>query len=423
MMIKKIIQLFWYDKQYIKDEVPRTFRKNFARIKKHGFSGMKERLHKDYGKFESDYVAKSRLNAKYTTFLVRLFFLFVFLLANSYFIFIKSELYESSTALIVRDMGQTSPSSTLGLSLLGMGSSSQLQDSMIVQEYLRSFDMYKTVDNKFALSEHYKSNALDIVDRLSKDAKREEILKIYNKHLIIFYDETAGILHISFLHVVPQQAQKILKFLVKQVDYQINEFNRRKAEKQLKFVASEHLKAKEKLNEASLKVEAYQNKHLLLDPRAEATSKSSIIAELEVQLSQKKLEYATKKRYLNDGNFELILLKNQIKEIKRSVKNAKKKLTGDQKGRLNKVVFAYEQLKMQLEFATEVYKNALLQLESTKIEVVKNDKTLSIVSKPNLPDGYTYPNKPRMFITILILVLLSYGIFTMLGSIIRDHKE
>ena len=422
-MIKKIIQLTWYEKQYVKDEKPRTIRKNFARLKRHGFKGMQERLHKDYAKLESNYVAKSRINAKYSTLKTRLFFLFLFLVLNGYYMFIKSELYESKTALIVRDMGQTSPASTLGLSLLGMGSSSQLQDSMIVEEYLQSLDMYRQVDKKFALTKHYESDAVDFLERLPKDATTEELLKMYNKHLVIFYDETGGILHISFLHTEPEQAQKILEFLVKQVDYQINEFNRRKAEKQLRFVESEYKKAKEKLDEASKKIEAYQNQHLILDPTAEATSKSTIIAELEAKLSQKKLEYATKKRYLNDGNFELISLKNQIKEIKKSIKNAKEKLTGHEKDRLNKVVFAYEQLKMQLEFATEVYKNALLQLETTKIEVAKNNKTLSIVSKPNLPDGYTYPDKPRVFITILILILLAYGIFTMLGSIIRDHKE
>jgi len=422
-MIKKIIQVSWYEKQYVKDEKPRTFRKNFARLKKHGFWGMKERLNKDYGQMQENYVAKSRISNKYTLFAPIILSFFVFILLNVYFLVIKSELYESKTALIVRDMGQASPASTFGLSLLGMGGSSQLKDSMIVQEYLESLDMYKQVDKKFALTKHYKSEAVDFIERLPKDTTTEEVLKVYNKHLIIYYDETAAILHISFLHTKRKKAEEILEFLVKQVDYQINEFNRRKAKKQLQFVESEYKKAKKKLDEASQKIEAYQNKYLLLNPTAEATSKSGIIAELEARLSQKKLEYATKKRYLNDKNFELISLKNEIREIKRSIANAKKKLTGHKKNRLNRVVFAYEQLKMQGEFATDVYKNTLLQLETTKIEVAKNDKTLSIVSKPNLPDGYTYPDKPRVFITILILTLLVYGIFTMLGSIIRDHKE
>jgi len=422
-MIKKYMQVYWYEKYFVKDEKPRTLRKNLARLRKHGFSGMKQRFDKDYKKLQDDYVAKSRINKKYTTLKLRFVFLLLFLLLNGYYLFVKSELYQSSTALIVRNMGETATASSLGLSLLGVGNSSQLQDSMIVEEYLQSLDMYTQVDKKFHLTEHYKSKAIDIVERLPKNATKEQALRMYKKHLNIFYDETAGILHISFLHVNPKKAQEILKFLVKQVDYQINEFNRRKAKKQLSFVESEFKKAKQKMDEAAQKLEAYQNEHLLLDPTAEATSKSGIIAELEAKLTQKQLEYATKKRYLNYKNFELVSLRNEIRAIKHSIEQAKKKLTGSEHGRLNKVVFAYEKLKMQFEFAKEVYKNALLQLETTKIEVAKNDKTLSIVSKPNLPDGYTYPNKPRVFITILMLTLLLYGIVTMLGSIIRDHKE
>ena len=422
-MIKKFIKLFWFEKYHKDDEKPRTLRKNLARLKKHGFAGMMQRLDKDYDHIQKNFVIKSRLDAKYNSLKLKLIFLSIFLLTNTYYMFIKSELFESKTALIVRDMTQTSGTSNLGLSLLGMGSSSQLQDSMIVQEYMQSLETFNVLDKEFELSKHYKSDDIDILERLSDDATIEDILEVYNKHLIVYYDEVSGILHISFFHTSPKKAQVILSFLVKNVDNALNEFNKRKAKKQLKFVQTEFKKTKVKMDEASQKVEDYQNEHLLLDPSAEATSKSTIVAELEARLSQKKLEFATKKAYLNDDNFELISLKNEINEIKKSIKQAKLKLTGHKQDGLNKVVFAYEQLKMQFEFAVEVYKNALLQLETTKIEVIKNNKTLSILSKPNLPEGYTYPDKPHVFITILILTLMMYGIVSMLGSIIKDHKE
>lgn len=420
-MIKKLIQLFWFEKT--KEEEHRTIRKNAARLKRHGFKGMRERLSKDYTQIEQDFITKSMLNERYAKFRLRLVFATVFLLSSLYVVFIKSEFYESKTALIVRDMNQNPTSSSLGLSLLGVGSSSQLQDSKIAEEYLKSLDVYKLVDEKFNLTKHYKSEAIDFIDRLDEDATQEEVLEYYNKRLVVHYDEISGILNVAFSHVDLKKAQKILEFLVENVDYQINEFNRVKAKKQLKFVKSEFQKAKDKMEKSSKTIEEYQNKHLLLDPTAKATSSSEIIASLEAKLTEKKLEYSTKKAYLNDDNFEIISLKNDIKEIKNSIDKAKKNLTGKSEDRLNKVLFEYEKLKLQLEFDTEIYKNALIQLETTKLDVIKNDKTLSILSKPNLPDGYTYPNKPKAFITILIITLLIYGIFSMLGSIIKDHKE
>lgn len=350
-------------------------------------------------------------------------FLFIFVVLNIYYLLIKTELYQSKTALIVRDMSQKTASSDLGLSLLGMSDSSQLQDSKIVEKYLKSLDVYLMVDEKFNLTDYYKSNAIDFVQRLADDPTTEEVLEFYNDHLEIYYDEISGILSIAYSHNNPQSAQEILKFLVTNVEYQINEFNRIKAKKELSFVEQEYHEAKKKMEASSKQLEDYQNKHLLLDPSTQATSSTGIISQLEAEITQKKIEYSTKKNYLSKNSFELISIKNEINEIESSMKNLKNKLSGAENDRLNKILFAYEKLKLQLEFDTEVYKNILIQLETTKIDTVKNNKTLSILSKANLPDGYTYPNKPKVFITILTLTFLSFGIITLLGSIIRDHKE
>ncbi len=421
-MIKKFIQLFWFEKTD-KTQEHRTFRKSYARFTKHGFSGMRSRLDKDYLKLQNNIIVHSQLDKRYATLKTRLFFATVFLLALIYTMFIQSELYESKTALMVRDLNPSSPTANLGLSILGAGSSSQLQDSMVVQEYLLSLDMFILLDKEFGLIQHYKSDKIDFIERLASDTTMEKALKFYRKRLLVNYDEISGLLHLSYIHTDPKTTQKILEFIINRVEHELNEFNRRKAKKQLKFIEMEHDKNKKKMEEASAALEAFQNNKLLLDPTAKATSSGSIIANLEATLTQKRIEFKTKSSYLNAQNYELVALKTEIQEMEKSLANAKRGLTGTSKSRLNKVLFEYEKLKMQLEFDTEVYKNALVQLESIKLDALKEAKTLSIISKPNLPDGYTYPNKPKVFITLVIVFLLMYGIFSMLSAIIKDHKE
>lgn len=354
---------------------------------------------------------------------MQIFFFSIFVVLNLYYLVIKSELYESRTALLVKDMSSSTPNASLGLSLLGVGASSQVQDSKIVEEYLMSLDIYKRLDEKFGLSEHYKSDKLDFIERLPKDATEEDFLKFYNSRLNVAFDEASSILHIAFSHVEPKKAQEILEFLVFEVEGQINELNRKNAQRKLTFIEQEHLKAKIKMDTSSKTLEEYQNTNLLLDPSSQASATTGVISQLEATLTQKNIEYATMMSYLNEESYELKALKNEIQEIEKSIANQKKELSGTSKDRLNKTMFEYEKLKLQLEFDTEVYKNALLQLETTKIDVSKEAKMLSIISKPNFPDGYTYPDKPKVFITILIVMLLMYGIFSMLNSIIKDHKE
>ena len=353
----------------------------------------------------------------------RLIFIAIFIVLTLYFLIIKSVLYESKTTLMVRDLSQSSPTASLGLSILGAGPSSQLQDSKVVEEYLLSLDIFLLLDKEYELIKHYRSDKLDLIERLSAHSNMEENLKFYQNRLLINYDESSGLLHLSYRHTDPKIAQEILLHMIKSVEFALNEFNRRKAIKQLKFIEIEHDKNKIKVNKSSAILEDYQNKQLLLDPSIKAHSSSAIISNLEAMLTQKQIEFKTKSTYLNTDNYEVITLKTEIKEIKNSLIKAKKGLTGDSKNRLNKILFEYEKLKMQLAFDTEVYKNALIQLETIKLDALKEAKTLSVVSKPNLPEGYTYPNKPKVFITLVIVMFLLYGIFSMLIAIIKDHKE
>ena len=421
-MIKKFIKLYWHEADD-KTQEHRTLRKSFARWRRHGFTGMRERLEKEYVAIKEDFILNMGLEKRYSRMVVRISFLSLFLLTSGYFLFLKSELYESRTAVIVRDIGKSAPVGGMELAILGMGSSSQLQDSKVVEEFLHSLDLFKVLDEEFALVKHFKSNHLDFIERLSSEATVEENLEFYRKRLRINYDETSGVLHIAYAHTSPAQAKDILQFVVQKVEDELNEFNRRTAKKQLTFIQEEFIKQKEKMEVASTALEAYQNSHKMLDPKNEASSASAIIASLEASLTERNVELSALRAYLNDNNYEVKKLRSEIRGIKKSIAKKKKGLSGSDKERLNKTLFEYERLQMALELQTEIYKNALIQLESTKVEVSKSGKTLSIVSQPNLPDGYSYPNKPKVFITIVILFFLLYGIFTMLAAIIRDHKE
>ena len=421
-MIKKIIKLYWHEAEDDTQE-HRTFKKSYARWRRHGFGGMESRLEKEYKHIKSDFVTDMGLERRFSRLVARTFFLTTFLLTLVYVMVLKSELYESKSALIVKDLSAAPSGGGLELSLLGMGGSSQLQDSKVVEEYVNSLDMFSVLDKKFTLTQHFKSEDIDFVGRLPQKATMEEALEFYRSRLHVDYDELSGVLHIAYAHTNPEQAQSVLTFMIHSVEAQLNEFNRRKARKQLVFIEEEFEKQKEKMEEAFVSLEAYQNKHMLLDPNNKAASSSAIIASLEASLTERNIELSTLRGYLNENNYEVKKLKGEIRSIKRSIVKKKKKLSGQDKERLNKILVEYQKLKMLLEFETEIYKNAMLHRESTKLEVSKEAKTLSVVSRANLPDGYSYPDKPKAFMTILMVFLLSYGIFTMLAAIIKDHKE
>ena len=82
-----------------------------------------------------------------------------------------------------------------------------------------------------------------------------------------------------------------------------------------------------------------------------------------------------------------------------------------------------KKLKANVKFAIEVYKSALTQQEIVKVETIKESKILEIISKPNMPDGYSKPNKIEFFITALILIVLGYGVINLLLAVVKDHQD
>ncbi len=421
-MIKELYILSKADRA-LGNEKFRTVKKSYARLKRFGYSGMRERLEKEIRALkEENYLLYYRLSGKFGGAVLRLLFASVFLLSMLYILFIKSELYLSSASVIVKDINKN-PQESMGLSLLGVGTSTQMQDAFVLEQYLASFDVFDVLDRAFRLGEHYHSEALDPFERLYASSRREDLLELYNKRLQINYDEISGILTIGFLHTSAEEAKKIVAFLVARAESQLNHYNQLRAQKQLTFIEGELEKSRAKLEASIRELELFQNENRLLDPAVEAQSTNAIIANLEANLVEKKARYNQLLSYMNRDNIEVVQLDAEIREIKKALRQLKSSLSGKGEGKLNATMVAYEKLIRQVDFDTEVYKQNLAQYEVAKVESVKEAKTLTVLTQPNLPDDYAKPEKLRESITLLLVLLLGYGILSLVITIVRDHKD
>ncbi len=420
-MIKELYLLYRHDRD--NGGEGRIFKTAWARWKEEGFEGMRKKLRTEYAALQEEYGWFHRRSKHYESLRLRTLFFTVFLLVTGYYMFIESERYESEASIIVKDLNEKS-AAALGITLLGAGAPSQAQDSMILEAYLLSPDILALLNRQFHLDAYYRSDALDPLSRLHPWSTREDFLALYREHIHVVYDEVSGILRISFSHTDPETARDILQFLIARAEKQLNRYNERNAEKQLAFVRKLAEQNRERLDASTEALEAYQNRHLVLDPATDAQTQSAIIANLESTLVEKQAEYNRLKHYMSDSSFDLVNLVNEIRTLEASLKKAKAALSGsDTAERLNSVLFAYERLKAQVAFDQEVYKQNLVQLETAKVDANRQAKALVILTQPNLPDGYTYPDKPRLLATLALAFLLAYGIVSMLGAIIKDHKD
>ena len=93
--------------------------------------------------------------------------------------------------------------------------------------------------------------------------------------------------------------------------------------------------------------------------------------------------------------------------------------------RLNKGmgVFEFERIKAEVDLNTELYKQALLLLQSSKLDANKDKKTLQVLVNANLAQSYSEPRRIRELVTVVLVLSLLYGILSMIIAIIKDHRE
>ena len=359
--------------------------------------------------------------------ILRLLFIAIFFTVGYYIVNVETERYESVTITLLKDLSKKQ-SMELG-SLLGQ-TSSTMQDSKILELYMRSNEMYEYLDEKYQLSSYYTSHRLDFVQRLYADtsvpfylASKENLLKAYNKDLFVVFDEPSGTLSISFSHIDKKVAKEILESIIQHSDKVINHFSKENAQVALSFIEKQKEENKALFIGSIKKLIQYQNKHHTIDPNLDVTRKINILAILESDLIKTEVEYNSKTKTYNLNGAEMKMLKETVLNLKKSIKRVEAQLAGSSDGTINANVFDFSLIQSDMEFNKEIYRQTLINQEEIKIEVNQNAKHLIVVSQPTLADNYTYPNKPWDIFTLLIVLFFLYSILTTIISIIEDHKD
>ena len=357
-------------------------------------------------------------------------FLFLFVYSIYYIFFIETEKYSSQSIVMIKDLSQEQSVSPLGSLLLPSGSES-MTDAKLLGIYIKSSDMFAILNREFNLTNYYKSEQIDFFHRLSDSMflpsylfNMKNVLSEYNRDLSIVYDESSGTIKIAFSHADAKTAQRIVEKIIQESSNILNLFENKNTEVILKFLKKQEHQKHQLFISSLEELLAYQNKNRTIDPKVDIEVKNKILAGLESELIQKNVEYNSKAQYLNKKTSEMKLLHSNIAYIKKSIRKIKASITGKRgKKELNANMSDFMLLKSKVEFNKELYIQTLVKLEETKVLVSRNTKNLIVVTKAQVADSYSSPNKIKDSFSILIVLSFLYGVMTLIFTIIRDHKD
>ncbi len=364
-----------------------------------------------------------RRRRKLTMLLVRLavFVGLPTLIAGWYYFHIATPLYATVSQFQIQQAEQSGSGGAGGL--FGGSPMAANTDSVSVQSYLTSRDAMLRLDRDLGFKRAFQDPAIDQVLRLGPEATNEQAYKLYRNSVKIGYDPTEGVINMEVIAPDPKLSQEFSMALIEYAEGQVDQMTARLREDQMKGSIESYQDAEEKVLLAQRRVQELQQKLGVLDPAAEGGVIMGHIADLERQLSEKKLELGQLLSNAQPNQSRVAGVEGDISRLEEMLAQTRSQLTegNNIRGSLAAISGEIRIAESDLQTRQELLAYAAAQMETARIEANKQVRYLSLSVAPVPPDEPTYP---KAFQSTVVAFLVFSGIYLMLSltaSILREQ--
>jgi len=348
------------------------------------------------------------------------------LLAIIYYSFFAMDRYVSMAQVAVRQTGSNEAPAIPGLAVMmgGINPTSR-EETLYLREFILSNDMLGVLQNELNWSDHYAAQRRDPLYWLSKDASQEDLLEYYRRVVKPHFDEQTGLLTVAVQAFTPEFSESVLRAILAESERFVNEISHRMAREQMAFAQAELANARTEYEVRQDALLEFQGANNLLDAEAAARARAGVISELETQLTKERATLKNLQARLAGDTPQVRQQRNLIASLEQQLEVENRRLLAQQQGgdKLNVVASRYRSLTIDAAIAEEAYKYAVGAVETTRIEASKKLRSLVTVVSPNPPDSALYPERLYNLVTLLIGLLLFYGIARFIIATIEDHRD
>jgi len=347
------------------------------------------------------------------------------LVAAVYYAAFSVDRYVSGAQVVVRQDGSNQAAAVPGLATLLTGTNpASREETLYLREYITSMDMMMLLENDLQWVEKYSEQKSDPFFWISKDADREDLLKYYQRMVTAHYDETTGLLRVEVQAFSADFAEQMLRTILNASEHFVNEVSHSIAREQMAFAKGELENARQLYTKRKTQLLEFQNTNKVLDGKSSAQSRATIIAELESQHTKEQAVVTELMFKLKVDSPQVRLQKQKVNALAQQLSFEKRLLVSAPDGeQLNVVASRFQQLTLDAGIAEESYKTAVAALDNARIEASKKIRTLVTVVSPNTPQLALYPERIYNLATILLGLLMLYGITRFILASIEDHRD
>jgi len=345
-----------------------------------------------------------------------------FLVLLVYFGLIASDGYLSRSQLIVERDAQ-SAAAGLDIGAFGLTGNAAQTDALLIKEFILSRAMHQYLESTLQWRQHYQSDSLDWVSRLSVRDSEEDAYEYFTDHVKVQVDAESSVIDLDVAAYEPAMAKKFTDAIVKRSEEFVNEIARQMAREQMAFVQSEVDQAAKRMQEASDELIRLQREYKIFSPAAESESASRIVAELQAELAKQRTEIKALSAYLSSAAPDLIVAKKRMAAIEQQIAQERKRQVGGNEDGVNDLMLRYQAAQLDAQLTADLYQAGLKSLEMIRIDASRKRKYLIRIAAPNLPDEAELPYRARYLLAAFVFLNLGYFLANLVVAVIKDHRD
>jgi capsular polysaccharide transport system permease protein len=343
------------------------------------------------------------------------------LLASLYVGVIVSNQYVSETHFVVRAAGTSQGTSSGIEQLLGINQVSASQtESLALGDYLTSHDAAAVLERRLGLSALFQRPDVDYFSRLRTNAPPETLLKFYRNQIEVNYSSETGITTMKVRAFRPDDALRIASLLLDIGENRVNQLNQRAYDDALKVTRGQLADAERDLTSIQSSLTRFRQGARDIDPVRSSAAQIELVSSLRANLAGARAQLAGMAGAVSPSSPQYRVMQDRVNGLAVQVAREDARLTGGNRA-MAAGLSAYEELQLRQDFAAKRYSAAAATLEAAREQAVRQQLFVIRVVEPNRPVKSLYPRRLWTIASIIVGLLLVYGIGWLIVAGVREH--
>lgn len=350
-----------------------------------------------------------------------------FIAITVYYFGYASSQYSTEFRFAVRDAQSAVASksaSSIG-SQLGVGSSSNALENYMVVQYLTSRDAVDELQSRIDVIQRFSRADIDWFARFNPQLSRERFVSYWNDMIDCSYDQVTGIGVAEVRAFSPHDSFLIANTMLAMAEELINSIATKPQQDAIRFAENDLKRAEDRLKMVAADLTQFRNLEQVIDPSTNAVASNALLAQnLRASLAQLQTELSSLQKQRLDANAPMSqLLRSRIRATREQLAAVEGEIPNNRDGAssLSKIVGQYEQLDLERQFAQEMVKLSMRNLENARATAAAQQIYITAFVRPTLPLSPTYPKRVASIAIATFTCLLFWIVGLLFVRSVREH--